>query len=481
MEPEEMYDYIDRDKLAEPLLGRPFVQLSTAGYDTSSSLTLASFLAQHSATLPVTMTACTSYNGGKISLCQGQRYVVLAVREQKCVLLKDTEQKSYILPLHSSILFGLVHHTAATPLNLAVFGIRYETADELMKLHIVPSVVCSINSYKSKYPDGCLDENELLVLQGLKTRGALRKGTAFQAYSVTHRCARSIGRHCDSGFTTHPERIKMALADITAHVPQPFPSVAVAYVQPDQAGLPRGLASKVVMLEKLITRTVMVVRRAEVVEGEVPFDLPVDTPVRVNRSDSSEHASVPRRAGSSDKIDAIAGDSFSSSPKSSPRLFRTRTGTVRNTGSLDRTNSVPPPLPHGEDVYDNEVGMTQYVKLSGSTKSDPITVPLAEKPFNALPKFGSRSLTSVEMIGRGSPSYVAVDRPDGNSEELIYDYANDEDINLLGRSKEAPPLSQPLVNDLEREMKELMEAIAGVQETVQRIKRSIQVCNCEAD
>eukprot|EP00731_Ephydatia_muelleri_P025563 Em0017g646a len=443
MEPEEQYDYIHSDKLSEAVPSRPHIKLSTAGYNTSSSLTLAAFLAQHTASLPVTMTACTSYSGGKISLCQGQQYIVLALREQKCVSVKDMDQNSYILPLHSPIQFGLVHHTPITPPNLAVFGIRYETADELMKQHMIPSVVCSIKSYKSKHPDGCVDESELLVLQELKTKGALRKGPAFQAYSVTHRCMRSIGRHCDSGFTTHPEKVKMPLVDIVSHVPQPFPSMAVAFIEADQSGLPRSLSSKLVMLEKMVTRAVMVVRAAERTEGEVPFDLPVDTPVRVNRS--ADPSSAPRRSdesgdGSSDELRTAGGTSSprtgragsAGSDASAGSAVRGSSGSGRSVG---RMNSAPPPLPLEEDIYDNEQE-AHYLDLIPAVekgRGDPMVCPLPAKPYNGLPKYDAY-VASVKMSGSGdsgTPSDAAVERPDEDSQELIYDYARDEDLDRL--------------------------------------------------
>ena len=284
----------------------------------------------------------------------------------------------------------------------------------------------------------------------------------------------------------------MPLVDIVSHVPQPFPSMAVAFIEADQSGLPRSLSSKLVMLEKMVTRAVMVVRAAERTEGEVPFDLPVDTPVRVNRS--ADPSSAPRRSdesgdGSSDELRTAGGTSSprtgragsAGSDASAGSAVRGSSGSGRSVG---RMNSAPPPLPLEEDIYDNEQE-AHYLDLIAAVekgRGDPMVCPLPAKPYNGLPKY---DVASVKMSGSGdsgTPSDAAVERPDEDSQELIYDYARDEDLDRLSlrKIKAVPPLlkQHAVMEDLEKEMKELREAIADVQLTVQSIKKSIQVCSC---
>ena len=237
------------------------------------------------------------------------------------------------------------------------------------------------------------------------------------------------------------------------------------------------------MLERVVIKSVMVVKA----EGEEPFELLVDTPVRVTKSDA-----VPKRGdgsgtGPGDKLGIASRSGSDSINRAASTGSDASSGLAGGSGrAVERMNSAPPCLPPQEDIYDNdEQSWTTYLKQRepptsrgadvGGVKSDAVTVPSPQKPLIPPPRVADHSVPSVE-ISNGSPIYVVGQEDDTPSQEL-YDYTWDREAPSSSKGKESTPSSQPVLEELEKEMKELREAIVSVQLTVHSIKRIIQVCD----
>lgn len=126
-------------------------------------------------------------------------------------------------------------------------GAYYEKVSDLLALRTLPKIVRATTAFRGSGPESSVESNELLSLRGVK-KGIT--GRALKVFSLLTMQKKELQENCQGGFSTRPYDVRLYLPEIAEFLKEPFPVVAMLYVNAETAEeLPPNMTSSTVTLK----------------------------------------------------------------------------------------------------------------------------------------------------------------------------------------------------------------------------------------
>lgn len=166
----------------------------------------------------------------KYSISTDDRFNVHFKKRMKNITIQ-THGEEYFIPLSSAIQFGLVYDPSDNQIH-AMEGHRFRRVADLIGANPLPKIVCVIS------PCSCsngvfLEHNELLVVKKVK-KGLFRGRPLLKVLSLLTMSKKLLPEEAIGDFTTKPLCVKLNLPQLLKHIPKPFPSKAMMYLDKDE-------------------------------------------------------------------------------------------------------------------------------------------------------------------------------------------------------------------------------------------------------
>ena len=157
-----------------------------------------------------------------------------------------------------------------------------------MALKTLPKVLRSLTAFKGNSPESSVEENELLIVRGVKSK---LKGKVLKVYSPHLSKKKELSESCSGNFSTKPYDVRLYLPEIAGHLVDPFPLQVMLYVNPETAGdIPSALLNDSVHMRKMEVDTSLIATpfffdsEEESVDFvmeliDVPFDLDIEVQI----------------------------------------------------------------------------------------------------------------------------------------------------------------------------------------------------------
>ena len=149
-------------------------------------------------------------NSTEVTLSRGEIFDLHFVREIKAAMLMDSNATQYAVPLNSVATMSVLYDPFDVE-RVALLGFHFKTAGAIMDLKNPPTVVAATRSFDGGNVESSVEENEILVLDGIKN---VFHGRLLKAFSLKFNTMKYLDEKCSGNFNTHPAKIKMTLAEI---------------------------------------------------------------------------------------------------------------------------------------------------------------------------------------------------------------------------------------------------------------------------
>ena len=197
------------------------------------SMTLTEVSKKYAKFFPIKIQITEGHYGmsSKYSISTDDRFNLHFKKRMKQVTIQ-TYGEEYFIPLSSAIQFGLVYNPSDN-LTTALEGHRFRRVADIIGTHPLPRLVrvmtsCSCSNEVS------LDYNELLVVKKVK-RNLFRGKPMLKVFSLLTMSKKLLPEDAIGNFTTKPLCLKLDLPQFLEHIPKPFPSQAMMYLDTERA------------------------------------------------------------------------------------------------------------------------------------------------------------------------------------------------------------------------------------------------------
>ena len=255
----------------------------------SEALNLKQLMEKHSSHFPLRIMVVSGYSGetSQTTLSASDIYNIHFVKHQQVVAMQDNQGSRYIIPLNSSIQFGLLYSSTSSTSSDESSTI-FQKVSDITVLKDMPKVVRATQAFKSPEEKSSVVENELFIICGTQKAAKFRGKKALKVYSMQMKTEKLLHADCEGAFSTNPALTRLYLSQITAHVPRLFPHKAVMYLgdsfNSPKEYVPSSLPASVVTLLELKTEKSLIAStdinpEAEELldqENEVLLDIPLD-------------------------------------------------------------------------------------------------------------------------------------------------------------------------------------------------------------
>lgn len=195
------------------------------------SMTLTELAQKYAKFFPLKIQVTEGHYGmsSKFSISTDDRFNVHFKKRMKNITIQ-THGEEYFIPLSSAIQFGLVYDPSGNQIK-AMEGHRFRRVADLIVANPLPKIVCVIS------PCSCsngvfLEHNELLVLKKVK-KSLFRGRPMLKVLSLLTMTKKLLPEEAIGDFITKPLCIKLNLPQFLEHIPKPFPSKAMMYLDKD--------------------------------------------------------------------------------------------------------------------------------------------------------------------------------------------------------------------------------------------------------
>lgn len=199
------------------------------------SMTLIELAQKYAKFFPLKIQVTEGHYGmsSKFSISTDDRFNVHFKKRMKNITIQ-THGEEYFIPLSSAIQFGLVYDPSDDQTQ-AMEGYRFRRVADLMGSNPLPKIVCVIS------PCSCsngvfLEHNELLVVKKVK-KSLFRGRPMLKVLSLLTMTKKLLPEEAIGDFTTKPLCIKLNLPQFLEHIPKPFPSKAMMYLDKDDGSV----------------------------------------------------------------------------------------------------------------------------------------------------------------------------------------------------------------------------------------------------
>ena len=146
----------------------------------------------------------------EVAMSQGEEFDLHFVRSIKSVIMQDTSDVNYTVPLASVAKFSIIYNPFSVE-KVAMQGFHFKSAGVLMDLKNPPHVVAATQRFDGGRAESSVEDGEILVLNGIKN---VFHGRLLKVFSVKHHTTKYIDEQCYGNFSTNPANIRMSLAEI---------------------------------------------------------------------------------------------------------------------------------------------------------------------------------------------------------------------------------------------------------------------------
>lgn len=224
----------------------------------SGGIKLHDYASLNSAHLPRRVRVSQGFCSGStdVTMSQGEEFDLHFMRQTKAILLTDSSQIHYTVPLNSTgARFSVLYDPFGVE-RVALMGFQFKTAGVLMDLRNPPCVVAATRKVDGGRAESSVEPGEILVLEG--TRNVFH-GRLLKVFSVRDKAVKYLEESCPGCFTTSPDALEMSLAQVYESS-VPLPQKALLHRTSAMSGdtIPVSLCSDAVTLKQfLLTRSVI--------------------------------------------------------------------------------------------------------------------------------------------------------------------------------------------------------------------------------
>ena len=198
------------------------------------SMTLTELAKRYAKYFPIKIQVTEGHYGmsSKYSISTDDRLNLHFKKRMKQVTIQ-TYGEEYFIPLSSAIQFGLVYDPSDNQ-TVAIEGHRFRRVADLIGANPLPRLVRVMSSCSCS--NGVfLEYNELLVVKKVK-KSLFRGKPMLKVFSLLTMTKKLLPEAAIGDFTTKPLCLKMNLPQFLEHIPKPFPSKAMMYLEKDRNG-----------------------------------------------------------------------------------------------------------------------------------------------------------------------------------------------------------------------------------------------------
>lgn len=246
-------------------------------------LRLTEFVGKYSHSLPLRVTVeegfYTDVEEGAVST--GDVFNIHFLKQTKVVYImcRNDPRQLFVVPINSAVKFGILYNPHDS-LSHALAGFKFATVSEIIATKSLPRVVQATKAYNSRNPNSSVEENEVLVIQGV-SRPKVVGLPHLKVYSITRSEHKKLQSQCAGHFTTKPFDVRLPLHEILQNIPDPFPLQAQMFIDTDFEALPHLLQTEVVKLTHSSIETAFVAT-TDLHESEEVLDLPVSLEIEIS-------------------------------------------------------------------------------------------------------------------------------------------------------------------------------------------------------
>lgn len=225
------------------------------------SFSLSEFASRFGQLLPLCVSVEKGYEGEveRDSIAMGDTYNIHFVKHSKMVVLTDSSNETYNIPLNSPVQFAPLFQDSNSNSADDTKELVFDRVSDIIAHKPLPRL---LRATKCQMKDDrvVVEKNEILVVQKVIT-STLRKKT-LQVYSVSQSKEKILPNDCVGGFTADPYATRLHLPDITSLFQNEFPLRVQMYLTDiefsDGSDFPFHLASEILQLTSVLTETSLV-------------------------------------------------------------------------------------------------------------------------------------------------------------------------------------------------------------------------------
>ena len=251
----------------------------------SERLTLSQFVQKYSKFFPLRVKVVKGFYTERVEVAAEEVYNIHFLKRAKVATIMDTYGDKYVIPMNSAIQFGLVYNPADERATFA-------SVADLIAAPTLPNVVLAEKAFRGHDQKSSVDENEVLILQGVHKVVKSRFGLGnmvLKAYSLTKMEDKTLSRTCTGQFTTTPYSTRLHLPEIMKFINNPLQLKARMFWDCDTAeDLPSHLISDLVTISDQTTESSLIATQCD--PGENTDDVITSVP---DESQLKEVADIP--------------------------------------------------------------------------------------------------------------------------------------------------------------------------------------------
>lgn len=213
-----------------------------------SPLKLIEFITDYSHLLPaqVVVQEGISSRNSDTDIAIDEEFLLHFIKRTHVIIL-NTENEIYSVPVSSSIRFGLIYNPIEVDENVSSY-MQLPTIGDVMKLKQLPILVTATASHNCGVPEKSVVVNEILFIKGVvvnKSGGA--KGKLLHVVNASN-VEKFLSPKCAGNFSTEPHHMKLHLTTLLSHDIE-LPQYVIVYPEHDlRAILPHNLSNCPVLL-----------------------------------------------------------------------------------------------------------------------------------------------------------------------------------------------------------------------------------------
>ena len=221
---------------------------------------LSEFVSKCGRFLPLCITIGKGYEGDneRNSIATGDTYNIHFVKHSKVVVLKDSSNKTYNIPLNSPVQFAPVFHQSVQDDNTS--DLIFDKVSDVIAHKPLPRLLRATKSHMTKDGKPLVEKNEVLAVKNVVTATLRRK--MLGVYSVTQKKEKTLSNDCAGGFTADPYATRLHLPDIVSLFAEEFPLRVSVYLTDIEfngdSDFPSHLESEISEITALRTETSLV-------------------------------------------------------------------------------------------------------------------------------------------------------------------------------------------------------------------------------
>lgn len=222
--------------------------------------TLTQFISKYGHSLPLCVSVERGYQSDDERYCigMGDEYNIHFVKRSKVVILKDSSDVTYNIPLSSPMQFTPLFNTLSTDNETDCEQI-FDCVADMVTLKPLPRLTRVTKNYM-KDNELLVEKNEILLVQKVITSPLRKK--SLKVYSVLHNREKILPSNCEGGFTTDHYATRLHLPDIISLFLKEFPLKVIVYLTDielvDDNDFPFHLSSDISVLTDIQTEVSVV-------------------------------------------------------------------------------------------------------------------------------------------------------------------------------------------------------------------------------